>query len=100
MIETSKGQGISTVYDLFKAHEELFSPDFLTLIKSCMKTKTSIVKVISNPVETKNKGREVEGYVELTESRHLLKTQIWDAVSGPMLYTVGLLSATFTILGF
>lgn len=34
MIETNEGAGISDLYDLFKAHEELFSKDFLTLIKN------------------------------------------------------------------
>lgn len=34
MIETNEGAGISDLYDLFKAHEEIFSRDFLTLIKN------------------------------------------------------------------
>jgi len=60
MIETNRKGGISGLYDLFKAHEEIFSPNFLITMKNARNIKTGIAKIISNVVDKNDKGREME----------------------------------------
>ena len=79
MIDIYDKWWFSHIYEVFTKNEEMFSENFLTLMRQSRDTETSIWKIISNPVESKDRWQEVEWYVQLTRSLNtLMKNLQWE----------------------
>lgn len=76
----------------------MFSDSFLTAMRVACTLESNPVKIISNPVPPERKGKEVEGYVEMTKSMLALKKKIVSSVRPPLAYFLLLLSMTFGVL--
>lgn len=98
LIAIEEKGGVADLYELFAKKEEFFSPNFLTLMKESRNVESTLVKLISNPVDPLRKWREVEWYVEITESIIKLKSEMIKAITFPTLYFLGLMIAVFTVL--
>lgn len=73
----------------------MFSDSFLTAMRVACTLEANPVKIISNPVPPEKKGREVEGYVEMTESMNGLKEKIVSSVFPPLVYFALLVAMVF-----
>lgn len=98
LVEEERKGGIRNWFELFSKKEEMFSDSFLTAMKVACGLEANPVKIISNPVPPDKRGKEVEGYVEMTESMNKLKNEMVSSIVPPTIYFVLLLSMTLGVL--
>ncbi len=102
MIETYDKPWISHIYDVFVRNEEMFSESFLTLMKQTKESwaEVNFVKIISNPVEFRERGKKIEWYVELTRSINKLTNELKTEISKPLFWFLGMFWFIMAILVF
>lgn len=98
LIAENERGGIRNWFDLFSRKEEMFSDSFLTAMRVACELESNPVKIISNPVPPERKGKEIEGYVEMTESMNELKEKVVSSVAPPAAYFILLISMVFGVL--